>query len=61
MDPADLDEVPASVRRFVRERVVPAEQEIEDTDDVPVAIRGAAKDMGLYGFAIARVSRTASS
>ncbi|MFI5046633.1 MAG: acyl-CoA dehydrogenase family protein [Acidimicrobiia bacterium] len=53
MDPADLDEVLASVRRFVRERVVPAEQEIEDTDDVPVAIRDAAKDMGLYGFAIA--------
>jgi acyl-CoA dehydrogenase len=52
VEPADLDEILAAVRTFVRERVVPAEQQIEDDDCVPEAIRQAAKDMGLFGFAI---------
>ena len=52
MDPSDLEDILAAVRRFVRDRVVPAEQDIEEQDDVPVAIREAAKEMGLFGFAI---------
>ncbi len=52
MDAALLEEILASVRSFIRDRVVPAEQEIEDTDAIPEGIRQAAKDMGLFGFAI---------
>jgi acyl-CoA dehydrogenase len=52
MDAATFDDILAAVRRFVRDGVVPAEQQIEDDDEVPAAIRQAAKDMGLFGFAI---------
>src|ERR1700680_4346995 len=52
MDQTDLDDILAAVRAFIRDRVVPVEQQIEDDDCVPDAIRQAAKDMGLFGFAI---------
>ena len=52
MEAAELDEVLATVRRFVREQVVPLEPEIEEKDEVPAGIREAAKAMGLFGFAI---------
>ena len=45
-------EVLAETRRFVRERVVPAEAEIEEKDEIPEDIRQAARQMGLYGFAL---------
>ncbi|WP_305094369.1 acyl-CoA dehydrogenase family protein [Prescottella sp. R16] len=40
------------VRGFVRDRVLPREQEIADADAVPEDIRAAAEDMGLFGYAI---------
>ena len=52
MDAADFAAVLAEVRRFVRERVVPFEAEIDEKDEVPEEIRDAAKKMGLYGFAL---------
>ena len=52
MDPADLDNVYSTVRKFVREEVVPLETEIDEKDEVPPSIREAAKAMGLFGFAI---------
>jgi acyl-CoA dehydrogenase len=52
MDDGDLQDILASVRKFVRERVVPIEQEIDEKDEVPEPIRQAAKDMGLFGFAL---------
>ncbi len=52
MDPSDFADVLASVREFVREQVVPREDEIEEADEVPAALREASKAMGLYGFAI---------
>jgi acyl-CoA dehydrogenase len=52
MDAATFEDILEATRRFVRERVVPLEQQIEDDDEVPAAIREAAKDMGLFGFAI---------
>ncbi|WP_261570162.1 acyl-CoA dehydrogenase family protein [Frankia gtarii] len=51
----DFREVLDSVRRFVRERVVPAEAEIEETDAIPADIRRAAADMGLFGFAVPEI------
>ncbi len=52
MDPAAFAEIVSVTREFVRGRVVPAENEIDETDDIPEDIRQSAKDMGLYGFAI---------
>jgi acyl-CoA dehydrogenase len=49
---SDFNEVVASVRRFVRERVVPLEAEIEETDAIPAELRTEAAEMGLFGFAI---------
>ncbi len=52
MQPSDLEEVLSAVRDFVRKRVVPFETEIDETDDIPAGIREAAREMGLFGFAI---------
>ena len=52
MDPSDFADVLTAVRGFVREQVVPREDEIEAADEVPAALRQTCKDMGLYGFAI---------
>ena len=52
MDTADFTAVLSEVRRFVRERVVPLEAEIDEKDEMPAGIREAAKKMGLFGFAL---------
>ncbi|NGO09756.1 acyl-CoA dehydrogenase [Streptomyces sp. HC44] len=52
MDADDFGAVLSEVRRFVRERVVPLEAEIDETDEMPADIREAAKKMGLFGFAL---------
>ncbi|WP_153505726.1 acyl-CoA dehydrogenase family protein [Cumulibacter manganitolerans] len=52
MDNEDFDEVLKAVRTFMREVVVPAEEQIEADDKVPDSIRDQAKEMGLFGFAI---------
>jgi acyl-CoA dehydrogenase len=49
---ADFAQIVSVTREFVRERVVPAEDEIEEHDAVPDDIRQSAKELGLYGFAI---------
>lgn len=52
MESADFQAVLAEVRRFVRDRVVPFEAQIDEQDAMPEQIRQAAKKMGLYGFAL---------
>ncbi|GAA3382528.1 acyl-CoA dehydrogenase family protein [Cryptosporangium minutisporangium] len=52
MDSADLTAIVDAVRTFVRNEVVPREEQIDTTDAVPEAIVAACKDMGLYGFTI---------
>ena len=52
MDSSDLADIIGAVRSFVREVVVPAEDEIEETDAIPARIREQAAAMGLFGFAI---------
>ncbi len=42
----------ASVQRFVRERLVPAENAVEEHDEVPADIVQDMKDMGLFGLSI---------
>jgi acyl-CoA dehydrogenase len=41
-----------TVRRFVRERLVPAETTVEESDDVPADIVQEMKDLGLFGLSI---------
>ena len=48
----DFREILAQTRLFVRSAVVPREQEILDTDQVPDDLRAQAKTMGLFGYAI---------
>ncbi|UGQ11611.1 acyl-CoA dehydrogenase family protein [Yinghuangia sp. ASG 101] len=51
----DADEFSATldtVRRFVRKAVVPAEEAIEETDDIPADLKRKAAAMGLFGYAL---------
>jgi acyl-CoA dehydrogenase len=52
MDPADFAQVLSSTRQFIRGRVVPREAEIDDRDEVPEDLRQAARQLGLYGYAL---------
>lgn len=52
MDTEDFAAVLDTVRRYVREQVVPREDEIEAADAVPQEVWAEAKRMGLFGFAI---------
>lgn len=42
----------ASLQRFVRERLIPAENAVEEYDEVPADIVQDMKDMGLFGLSI---------
>jgi acyl-CoA dehydrogenase len=42
----------ATVRRFIRERLVPREDDVEERDEVPPEIVGEMKAMGLFGLSI---------
>src|SRR5689334_18844371 len=52
MDAQDFADVLDAVRSFVRERVVPREEEIERTDRIPDDLRAASAEMGLFGYAL---------
>ncbi|KAB2344468.1 acyl-CoA dehydrogenase family protein [Actinomadura rudentiformis] len=52
METEAFQTVLASVRTFVRKEVVPAEDVIEQTDEIPEPIRAKAADMGLFGYAL---------
>ena len=47
-----LNALLASVSRFVRERLVPAENEVSETDRIPDAIISEMKQLGLFGLTI---------
>jgi acyl-CoA dehydrogenase len=48
----DFADILAQVRRFVRDDVVPRENEIMAADRIPDQVRAAAARMGLFGYAI---------
>lgn len=52
VDDADFREILAATRRFVRDVVLPRENEIVEADAVPADIREHAKHLGLFGYAI---------
>ena len=51
-DPQTLDALLDSVQRFVRERLVPAEDTVERTDEVPADIVQDMRALGLFGLSI---------
>ena len=51
-DQETLNALLDSVSRFVRERLVPAEQEVSETDRIPDAIIDEMKRLGLFGLTI---------
>ena len=51
-DPETLEALLDSVRRFVRERLVPAEDEVADSDEIPAAIVQEMRELGLFGLTI---------
>ncbi|HEU5029203.1 MAG TPA: acyl-CoA dehydrogenase family protein [Spirillospora sp.] len=52
MEPQDFADVLKAVRSFVRDEVVPREEEIEETDAIPEPLRRTSRDMGLFGYAL---------
>ena len=41
-----------AVRRFVREKLVPAEPQVEEEDRIPESIIAQLKELGLFGMSI---------
>lgn len=52
LDQESFDLLLASVQRFIAERLVPAEDIVEESDDVPADIVEDMKEMGLFGLSI---------
>ena len=51
-DPETFEALLESVRRFVRDRLVPAEKEVAETDQIPESIVQEMREMGLFGLTI---------
>ena len=51
-DPEILNALLDSVSRFVRERLVPAEHEVSETDEIPESIVQEMKQLGLFGLTV---------
>lgn len=47
-----LDQMLSTLRKFVRERLIPNEEKLAETDQVPADILQEMKDLGLFGLAI---------
>jgi len=52
MDRDVLDQFRTTLRRFVRERLVPLEQQVAEEDRIPDEIRAAFAEIGLFGLSI---------
>ena len=52
LDPETLDQLLATVRRFVRERLVPNEQRVAADDAIPEEIVAEMRALGLFGLSI---------
>jgi acyl-CoA dehydrogenase len=52
MEERDFDAVLHSLRDFIRNEVMPREEEIEETDQIPGDLRAKAAELGLFGYAI---------
>ncbi|MDR5834733.1 acyl-CoA dehydrogenase family protein [Caballeronia sp. LZ034LL] len=41
-----------TIRRFVREQLVPREREVDETDEIPADLIGAMREIGMFGLTI---------
>ena len=51
-DAETLEALLDTIRRFVRERLIPHEAQIAETDQIPDAIIQAMRELGLFGLTI---------
>ena len=51
-DQETIDHLVDSIRRFVKERLVPSEQQVEENDEVPREIVAEMADLGLFGMTV---------
>ncbi|HET6564829.1 MAG TPA: acyl-CoA dehydrogenase family protein [Xanthomonadales bacterium] len=51
-DPELLEQLLDTIRRFVRERLVPLESKVAEDDRIPPEVIGEMKDLGLFGMTI---------
>lgn len=51
-DPQVLNQLLDTISRFVQEQLVPIEQQVAETDEIPPHIIQAMKEMGLFGLSI---------
>lgn len=52
LDIESFDLLLATIQRFIRERLIPAENHLEEHDDVPLDIVQDMKEMGLFGLTV---------
>ena len=52
LDAETLQQLLATVRRFVEERLIPLERQVADNDQVPAEIVDEFRKLGLFGFAL---------
>lgn len=52
LDPETFDLLKSTLARFVRERLVPNESVVADTNNIPEDIRAEMRDLGLFGLSI---------
>ncbi|EXL10530.1 acyl-CoA dehydrogenase family protein [Aquamicrobium defluvii] len=52
LDSETLDQLLETIRRFVRERLVPLEHQVAENDAIPAEIITAMREMGLFGMSI---------
>ncbi|GGF79344.1 acyl-CoA dehydrogenase [Paracoccus acridae] len=52
LDQETLDQLRDMVRRYVRERLVPLEETVAETDDIPADVVAEMQEMGLFGMTI---------
>src|SRR6516164_5484622 len=48
----EFDDLLAVLRDFIRREVLPAEADIDASDEIPARLIAQAKEMGLYGYAL---------
>jgi acyl-CoA dehydrogenase len=49
---AEFDDLTSLLRGFIRREVMPAEADIDESDEIPDRLIAQAKEMGLYGYAL---------
>jgi acyl-CoA dehydrogenase len=52
LDPETLDALRLTIRRFVRERLVPIEEEVAETGHIPDAVVDEIRALGLFGLTV---------